>query len=215
MKKSKVFQSFKVWQDNENLRQDMPMYVRQGLKRDEIINFRNRDYSNFKWSIRTLDRRLRYFEIYYNHIETPVDAVREAAQKELSGPGKLLGDRAMHKKIRQEYNLFVSRDAVYNLLYELDAEGLESCGDVGKNKDERKVHLRLKVRIGCTHWADMISSWAFKINFSIRCVWLCRYVKPKNPMAPHLSDQFKSKYHWQMVPGTSNGNPCNSQYDQA
>ena len=26
------------WQDDENLKQDLAMYVRQGLKRDEIIN---------------------------------------------------------------------------------------------------------------------------------------------------------------------------------
>lgn len=52
------------WEDDENLKQDLAMYVRQGLKRDEIINFLNRDYSCYKWSIRTLDRRLRYFDIY-------------------------------------------------------------------------------------------------------------------------------------------------------
>ena len=74
------------------------MYVRQGLKRDDIISFLNRDYSCYKWSICTLDCRLRYFDIYYNDAETPVEAVREAVQKELNGPGKLLGYRAMHKK---------------------------------------------------------------------------------------------------------------------
>jgi hypothetical protein len=41
-----------------------------------------------------------------------VDGVREAVQKEFEGPGKLLGYRAMHKKIRPEHNLLVSRDAV-------------------------------------------------------------------------------------------------------
>ena len=126
------------WEDDENLKQDLAMYVRQGLKRDEIINFLNRDYSCYKWSIRTLDRRLRYFDIYYNDPETPVEAVREAVQKELNGPGKLLGYRAMHKKIRQEYNLFVPRDAVHNIMYELDPEGLESRGDIGKKQRRKK-----------------------------------------------------------------------------
>ena len=97
------------WEDDENLKQNLAMYVRQGLKRDEITSFLNSDYSCYKWSIRTLDRCLRYFDIYYNDAETPVEAVREAVQKELNGPGKLLRYRAMHKKIRQEYNLFVPR----------------------------------------------------------------------------------------------------------
>ena len=113
------------WVDDENLKQDLAMYVWQGLKR-VFIDFLSRDYSCYKCSIRTLDRHLRYFDIYYNDAETPVDAGREAVQKELNGPRKLLGYRAMHKKIRQEYNLFVPRDAVHNIMYELDPEGLES-----------------------------------------------------------------------------------------
>ena len=79
------------WEDDENLKQDLAMYVRQGLKRDEIISFLNPDYSCYKWSIRTLDRRLRYFNIYYNDAETPVEAVREAVQKEFNGPASFSG----------------------------------------------------------------------------------------------------------------------------
>ena len=68
----------------------MTLYVCQGLKRNKIIDFLNRDFPNYKWSIRTLDRRLRHFEIYNNNGETSIDAVREAVKKELSGLGKLL-----------------------------------------------------------------------------------------------------------------------------
>ena len=94
----------------------MTLYVRQELKRNEIVDFLKRDFPNYKQSIRTLDRRLRYFEIYYNNDETSIDAAREAVKKELSGLGKLLGYRALHKKIRQEHNLFVTRYAVCNLM---------------------------------------------------------------------------------------------------
>ena len=85
-----------AWQIDENLNNDMTLYVRQGLKRNEIIDFLNHDFPN------------------YNNGETSIDAVRETVKKEISGLGKMLGYRALHKKIRQEHNLFVTRDAVYN-----------------------------------------------------------------------------------------------------
>ena len=57
-----------------------------------------------------LDRRMRYFDIYYNDRRVSVEEDKEAAKKELEGPGKLLGYRAMHKKVRQEHNLLITRD---------------------------------------------------------------------------------------------------------
>ena len=62
----------------------------------------------------------------------------EAVGKELNGPGKLLGYRAMHKKIRQEYDLNVTRDKVYDVMYELDPEGLQLRGGVGAKKQRKK-----------------------------------------------------------------------------
>ena len=53
-----------------------------------------------------------------------VEEVRDAVQKELDGPGKLLGYRAMYQKVRQEHNLNVPHDLVHALMYELDANGL-------------------------------------------------------------------------------------------
>ena len=44
----------------------------------------------YTWSMSTLARRLKYFYIYY--IDSNVGAVK----KELEGPGKLLGYRAMN-----------------------------------------------------------------------------------------------------------------------
>ena len=44
----------------------------------------------------------------------------------------------MRKKIRQEYGLNVTRDKVYDVMYELDAEGLEARGGVGAKKKRRK-----------------------------------------------------------------------------
>ena len=57
----------------------------------------------YAWSIRTLDRRLRCFNIYYNSLAVSVEEVKDAVKKELEGPGRLLGYRALHKKVRHCY----------------------------------------------------------------------------------------------------------------
>ena len=51
--------------------------------------------------------RLRYFNIFYTDTNVTLDEVKEAVGKELEGPGKLLGYRALHQKIRQEHLLNV------------------------------------------------------------------------------------------------------------
>ena len=50
----------------------------------------------------------------------------------------------MHKKIRQQHNIKVPRDAVYTVMAHLDEEGLKARGGVGKKKHERKGHFATK-----------------------------------------------------------------------
>ena len=71
-------------------------YALQGLKRSEILDFMERDL---------LHRRLQYFEINHNEETIKVEDVVAVVQNELSGAGCLLGYRAIHKNIRQEYDL--------------------------------------------------------------------------------------------------------------
>ncbi len=132
------------WKEDLQLKADLEKYVCQGMTRKEILDFIQRDFSSYQWSIRTLDRRLRYFEIYYNHSNVAVSDVREAVKKEIEGPGKLLGYRAMHKKIRQEHNLLVSRDAVYDVMADVDPEGLKARGPVGIGKQRKKGNFTSK-----------------------------------------------------------------------
>lgn len=119
-----------AWKEDVILKEDLQRYVKQSYKRSEIISFMEKDFSQYTWSVRTLDRRLRYFDIYYN-------------DKELEGPGKLHGYRAMHKKIRQVHQLDVPRDLVHAVMYELDPEGLENRA-VGTKKRKPKVHFTTK-----------------------------------------------------------------------
>ena len=49
--------------------------------------------------------------------------MKEAVKKELDGPVKLLGYRAMYHKVRQYHELNVPRDLVHAAMYDLDPKG--------------------------------------------------------------------------------------------
>ena len=66
--------------------------------------------------------------------------MREAVGKELRGPGKLLGYRAMTQKICQKHDMKVPRDLVHNVMYDLDAEGLKARAP-GAKKKKPKGHF--------------------------------------------------------------------------
>ena len=69
--------------------------------------------------------------------------MRQAVAEELDGPGKLLGYRAMQKKIRNEYELNVPRDLIHAVMYDLDPEGLEVRGVAAKTR-KPKGHFTTK-----------------------------------------------------------------------
>ena len=93
------------WKNDMFLKGEMLKYIKQGLQREEILDFLTRDF--WPWSLCTLDKHLRYFDIYYHDTNVSVDKVKEAVKKELHGPGKLLGYRAMYHKVRQDHELNV------------------------------------------------------------------------------------------------------------
>ena len=102
----------------------MKKYVRRLFKREEIVSFVQKNYPCYTWSIPSLDRTPRHFEIYYNDRDVSVEDVRKAVAGELHGPGKLLVYRAIQKKIRQKYELNVPIHLVHADMYDLDSEGL-------------------------------------------------------------------------------------------
>ena len=133
-----------TWKEDDLLRNEMKKYVTQGLQREEILDFLKRYFSQYAWSMRTLDRRLRYFEIYYHDKTVPVDEVRVAVQKEFDGPGKRLGYRTMYHKVRQEHELDVPHDLVHAMMYELDPDGLTARGLGEKKKVRAKGNFTSK-----------------------------------------------------------------------
>ena len=79
------------WKEDQSLRNDLENYVKENLRRNEILDFLNRDYPQYAWSLSSLDRRMQYFNISYINNNVTVGQVREAVAKEIDGPGKLLG----------------------------------------------------------------------------------------------------------------------------
>ena len=81
------------WENDEALRSDLEKYVRQNLRRNEILDFIKLEYPMYAWSLRSLGRRLQFFNIKYADYEVNLAEVKRAVEKELQGPGKLLGYR--------------------------------------------------------------------------------------------------------------------------
>ena len=120
-----------IWrtlEDDNDLNNDLAKFVSLNLKRMEILDFWRKDYPMYAWSLRSLARRM--------HVE--VNDVEAAVEKEISGPGKLLGYRAMHKKIREIHGLSMPRDLVYMVMAKVDPRGLEERGGVRKARRTRR-----------------------------------------------------------------------------
>ena len=87
--------STNAWESDTDLKEQLASYVLQGVQRNEVLDYMKRDFPHYKWSFRTLDRRMRFFNIYYTDRNVPVNQVRNAVKAEIDGPGQLLGYRAM------------------------------------------------------------------------------------------------------------------------
>ena len=126
-----------AWTHDLELKEQLQTYVKQGLQRTEILSFMRRDFAHYAWSMRTLVQRLQHYDIHLTDQTVTVEEVRAAVSKELEGPGKLIGYRAMYHKIRQEHNLNAPRNLVHALMYDLDSEGLEARFPMGKKRREK------------------------------------------------------------------------------
>ena len=78
-----------------------------------------------------------HFGVKYVDYGTDLKVVEKAVKEETSGPGQLLGYRSMHKKLREHHHLAIPRGLVYDIMTQIDPEGLESRGKVGQKKRHR------------------------------------------------------------------------------
>ena len=131
----------KSWADDQSLEEALQNYNRQGYQRKEILSFMVRDFGEYAWSLRSLDRRLSYFNIHRNDRSVSVEDVKSAINKELMGPGRLLGYRAMHLKIKNIHGLNVPRDLVYAAMTDLDSDGLKMRQPGNKKPKEKGTSI--------------------------------------------------------------------------
>ena len=96
------------------------------------------DFLEYAWSHRTLDRRLRYFNIYKTDKNVSVEEVQRVVLEEIWGTGRLLGHCAMDAKIRQYHQLNVARDLVYVAMKVVGPNGLEYRTVGKKSKREKR-----------------------------------------------------------------------------
>ena len=77
------------WEDDENLRDALEQYNDSGLKQEQILDFVSNEFPTYLWSLRSLQRRLRYFNIKHNEItnDTILQAM-DILENELKGPGQ-------------------------------------------------------------------------------------------------------------------------------
>lgn len=134
------------WEDDESLAEDLKKYVLANLRRSEVLDFVERDYPQYAWSLGTLSRRMNHFGIKYVDYSLTVAEVEEAVCEENDGPGQLLGYRALQKKIREQHQLAVPRALVYDVLTKVDPEGL-NVGRMWAVIKERGV-----LRVHSLHW---------------------------------------------------------------
>ena len=132
------------WKNDTELSAKLKKCVQQNLKRSEMLNYVEKDFPNYKWSMRTLARRLQFFGIKYWDQTIKVEEVQQAVSYDLKhGTGKGLGYRGMHKKIRNQHGLNVPRNLVYAVMMEMDPEGLK-MRQLGSKRDHPKGYFMSK-----------------------------------------------------------------------
>ena len=122
------------WEDDIELMNDLKENVSRNLRQSEIVDLMKVKYPMYSWSLRTLSRRLHHFGIRYTDYSVDIDEVKEAVEKEMKGPGRLLGYRSLHKKVREVNGRNVPRNLVYDVMADINPEGLEERGGVGMPK---------------------------------------------------------------------------------
>lgn len=131
------------WKEDIDRKESLTKHMKEGLRREEVLDFMRRDFADYASSLRTLDRCLRYFEIGFTNRRATVDQEEAAVKHEMEGPGKLLGYRAMYKKLRQVHDLCVPRDLVHAVMYNVDPAALGERTPQFKQK-KQKGHFMSK-----------------------------------------------------------------------
>ncbi|XP_066925387.1 uncharacterized protein [Clytia hemisphaerica] len=187
------------WKDDLLLKSRLDELVTRTYKRAEILVVVKKEFSQYSWSLSSLRDRLKHFTIKCTNTNANIDDVIEAVSNELEGPGSKLGYRSMSQKIREVHSLKVPRDMVYEVMKELDPEGLESRGGVGIPKRRRRNR----------RFISPGSNYCFSLDGHDK---LCGYQKSTFPLCIYGGqDTFSGKIMFLKI-WTSNNDPMVTGY---
>lgn len=160
-------------------------YFQRGIPYEEIIYILKKQHS-ITMSLRTFKRRLQSYGLSksdYSKFNQANNLIHSELQK--SGPSSQIGYRSMWNKLRTTYGLNIPRDAVMNILRELDPDG---C----KKRKCRRLERRVYRSDGPnstwhTDGYDKLKPYGFPIHgcvdgFSRKILWL-RVVRSNNASA--------------------------------
>ena len=125
------------WKDDEELKEPVSCLVLRNFTRKEILDFLMRDFPQYAWSLGSLSRQMKHFDIKYVDYSTTVVQVRAAFQAENDGPGQLLDYRAMHKRILEQHGLAVPRGLVYDVMTLDDEDGCKDEKQLERKKEKK------------------------------------------------------------------------------
>ena len=137
------------WKVDDDLKADLLKYVTQNLKRKEVLDFIAESYPQYAWSFRSLCGRQNFFQIKYVDEEIDLGQVWAPIRVEMDGPGRLLGYRSLHKKIREIHGLRVPRRLVYASMQDINPAALTARGNVGKQKKGPKRDAPFSAEVSC------------------------------------------------------------------
>ena len=113
--------NFLLNESRENLIRN---YFYSGFTYAEICLLLNERH-NFEISVSHLKRILKRLELRRRNLRFDVENVVHCIDKELSKSGSSMGYRAMHQKLRSEYNVQVDQETVRICMKQLDSQGVE------------------------------------------------------------------------------------------
>ena len=121
------------------------------VNRDELI--RNYFYSGFTYaetflllnerhnvqiSVPHLKRVLKRLNLRRRNLQFDLENVVYCISQELQGSGSSMGYRAMHQKLRSEYNIQIDQETVRLCLKQLDPQGVE---ERSRRRLQRRVYI--------------------------------------------------------------------------
>ena len=149
-------------------------YFRLGFTAPEILAFLV-TLHGVQLSLRQLRRILRNHGCQRRVNPSNINEVAQVIEEQLSGSGRILGYRAMHQRLINDYGLVVTRDVVRKVLKILDPEGVENRSRHRLRR--RRYHTKGPNYLWHIDGYDKLKPYGFCVHgaidgFSRKVLWL-------------------------------------------